>query len=850
MAKIIIAGPSQRIHRFLLPPHSKHVMSHSFPGGGVVLARILRHLVCDDETDKDKQKVIEQEVLEHWEHQLSEKLLKDKDKPSDKDENNKLPDRFIRMAPYAAAPALKKHLKPDTKFLRVDLKEDGDQFYDHVQAAFGIESDKLKRNVIVVGGKHPENAWKGVEYPTMAPPPTQTSNPPGQQAPSSGTDEGKKPEPLKPEKGDVVYILAKSSQELEKHAIYARDKDPDLLIVGHIDVDKLAESYPLQTDTSYERTVGDICRAVRPKDDEQPQQEPAGASVNPTMLETLLRPGVLDHLLIRIGNAACLVASSTQNMKPESLPEQEPPVGGADTSNDPPFTLKLFCHPDRSAPTTFPGLGSMLAYDLLLSAAVVLQMAQTSVEEAKQEVPFELNPLTEKQKEKSGAATGTSVAQVRRSYTDLLEGTRIGVQATYRCFMEGFGIFDPKVEDATHRLLHVKPCAFFGKFINHGIWAQSEGKKSEPSVLHYPEKGKDPGPEITEPTAKMIMGFEVHYDTARSPNKFWRLVVPDENGSREANCQKVSRGYLLEERELPVVDLGSLKLVDRQEVEDYLYLQRLLLSYHEAPKWLRPLCIGVFGQPGAGKSFGVKQLVNEMSGNSDAFSKESITVNLSQVRSLDELADCFHIVRDACLKPPIPLVFFDEFDSSFEERTFGWLKYFLAPMQDGEFFDKGKNYHFGKAIFVFAGGVNHSFAEFNERTRNPDFCDAKGPDFISRLRGILNICSMNKPEGEPDTVEHIYKIRRAVFLKHLLDEKLGKTEPLPLIAGALAKAFLAIPRYKHGARSIEAILDMSNLVRGQTFTHSNLPPRDQLDMHVDAREFLRLAGVLTPLSKS
>lgn|GEM_PF-3089444 len=755
------------------------------------------------------------------------------------------------MAPFAAAPALKKHLKPDTQFLRVDDKEDGDNFYTKVQAAFTMQSPLLLRNVIVVGGDDPKEAWRKVDK-------------------AVGTVT-RKEKPLKSTAGDVVYILAKSSQALIDHASSARKRYQhiEVQIVGHIDVDKLAVNFPLQTDTSYERTVGDICRAVLPTDNDPEQKKADADPKDPTMLETLLGKNGLDHLIIRIGNSACLVASPADKTLPKSNGTEKPSDDQAQSADKSPFVLKLFCHPDRSAPTTFPGLGSMLAYDLLLCAAVVRQMALTNVKKAKDVADFELNPLSEKQKNKAEedrkaekvtrATPESSVKKVEQSYADILEGARIGVQATYRCFIEGFGIFDSKQETKKEDLVNLQPDAFFAKFIRHGIWAQTpppptqtptqtQGKNEQfkPSELQYPEQKPDAA--VKEPPAKMTMGFEVHYETARSPNKFWRMVVPDEGGSKDQNCLNVGNDYLLHGKDLPLVDLGSLQLVDRQEVEDYLYLQRLLLTYHDDAERRRPLCIGVFGQPGAGKSIGVKQLVNEMSGNSGAFSKDSITVNLSQLRSLDELAECFHLVRDACLKPPIPLVFFDEFDSSFEDRTFGWLKYFLAPMQDGEFFSKGKNYHFGKAIFVFAGGVNHSFAEFNERSRNPDFCDAKGPDFISRLRGILNICSMNKPEGEPDTVEHIYRIRRAVFLKYLLEKRLGKLKDL--IAPTLAKAFLTIPRYKHGARSLEAILEMSTFPRDQPFTHSNLPPRDQLDMHVDAREFLRLAGVLTPLSKS
>lgn len=764
-------------------------MSHNFPGGGVILASILNRLVHPK--NKMNNEALCRRALKNWEKELIEWEKLDAPEGG----KNKMPDRFIRLEPFATVPAIKKHLKPDTKFLRVHEKEDGDHFYKHVQRAFYIESDDLKRNVIVIGGEVPAEAWREVDR-------------------ALGSDGNKMP-PLEPAHGDVVLILAKSRDKLIEHAGVARDrysKKAAVVIIGHIDVSKLAEAYPLQTDTSYERTVGDICRATS-QGSENPQ----------TMLDELLQvKGALDHLLIRIGNAACLVAS----------PTEKAPVSDSRQSA-PPFVLKLFCHPDRCAPTTFPGLGYMLAYDMLLCAAVVNQMARVRVANKKKD------------------ADAAHAEDTAACYGQLLEGARIGVQATYRCFVEGFGIFVSDDEAVKRKLVELPADEFFAKFVRHGIQAQKQQPGGELSTLYY-NLTKTPKTAVGEPDPKTILDFKVHYETARSPNKFWRMVVPDKSGTHESHCLEVAISYLEDTQKLPLVDLGKNKLVDRQEVEDYLFLQRLLQSYHEDTKWRQPLCIGVFGQPGAGKSFGVKQLVSEMSGSSEAFSKDSIEVNLSQLRTLKELADCFHKVRDACLQQPIPLVFFDEFDSGFEDRAFGWLKYFLAPMQDGKFFSEGKDYSFGKAIFVFAGGVNHSFAEFNERSRNPDFCNAKGPDFISRLRGILNICSMNKPEGEKEAVEHIYKIRRAVFLRHLLEDRLGKPATgsgRKLIAPALAEAFLTIPRFKHGARSLEAILKMSTAVRGECFTHSNLPPRDQLDMHVDAREFLRLAGVLTTLSK-
>jgi len=88
-------------------------------------------------------------------------------------------------------------------------------------------------------------------------------------------------------------------------------------------------------------------------------------------------------------------------------------------------------------------------------------------------------------------------------------------------------------------------------------------------------------------------------------------------------------------------------------------------------------------------------------------------------------------------------VFFDEFDSPFEGKL-GWLKYFLSPMQDGTFRDGESVHPIGKSIFVFAGGINSTFAAFSQdglkgQEKEQEFKNAKVPDFISRLCGYVNI---------------------------------------------------------------------------------------------------------------
>jgi hypothetical protein len=289
---------------------------------------------------------------------------------------------------------------------------------------------------------------------------------------------------------------------------------------------------------------------------------------------------------------------------------------------------------------------------------------------------------------------------------------------------------------------------------------------------------------------------------------------------------------------VPLARFSDLETLDRSEIESYRGIRSLFYEFVSSKDPVRPLSIAVFGQPGSGKSFGITEIAKDLR---EGTIEHGYVFNLAQFTSIKDLTEALHTVRDVPLRGKVPLVFFDEFDAPFQGQL-GWLKYFLAPMQDGKFKD-GENMHpIGKAIFVFAGGTSDTFEEFRDKFKSSGDTklenEAKLPDFISRLRGYINVIGPD-PVGARDNQAII---RRAVMLRSLLLRKCrhlirnGKVE----IDEGVLHAFLNTPKYEHGVRSMEALIDMSVLVHKKRFERSALPTKDQLQLHVDSDDFLSL----------
>jgi len=287
---------------------------------------------------------------------------------------------------------------------------------------------------------------------------------------------------------------------------------------------------------------------------------------------------------------------------------------------------------------------------------------------------------------------------------------------------------------------------------------------------------------------------------------------------------------------VPSLRFRRLFTVDRNEIESLRNIKKLIEYYVAQKDFINPLSIAVFGLPGSGKSFGVKEISKGVLGHGVPI----LDFNLSQFSGPADLIGAFHQVRDEVLKGNIPVVFWDEFDSA----KYEYLQYLLAPMQDGTFQEGQVTHTIGRCIMIFAGATSYKMEAFGvfdnsrESDKSEDFILKKGPDFISRIHGYINVLGPNpsmiqSANGEwvDDEKDTCYPVRRALFIRQILGLK---ENDQPEIDWGLLNALLKVKKYKHGARSLTNLLkNLKENSAGRKIQRSHLPSNTILNLYLD-----------------
>ena len=353
----------------------------------------------------------------------------------------------------------------------------------------------------------------------------------------------------------------------------------------------------------------------------------------------------------------------------------------------------------------------------------------------------------------------------------------------------------------------------------------------------------------------------------------------------------------------PFAHFGEWDVADPEEIGMFRSLHALMRKYISNENDKKPFGLAVFGAPGSGKSHGVIEIAKHAFNVEKKEDLKLIECNLAQFMEPDDLYRKLMEARSSMTRDgQVPIIFLDEFDAKLGEDEFGWFKHLLAPLQDGTFTYDKTLFHIGKAFIVCAGGLNHSFQEFEWKSSEERYKHAKITDLISRLKWHVNIKGLNPyfpfpledektrdkietlnnaiassnyeidVQEKVDTQTHnvggagnagtptpkkwnlsyenikkmdpLYEIRRAVLLQSLLKSNMStilENDTLNVDLNVL-HALLHIPVYKYGIRSMETIIKMSRPASrdARRFTKSMIPPPAQLEMHVDAAKFYEL----------
>ncbi|OAP58293.1 hypothetical protein AYL99_07383 [Fonsecaea erecta] len=326
---------------------------------------------------------------------------------------------------------------------------------------------------------------------------------------------------------------------------------------------------------------------------------------------------------------------------------------------------------------------------------------------------------------------------------------------------------------------------------------------------------------------------------SRGENRHWSILHHNIGDPVQVACHIVTKGTYSAANWVPITSFGRLLVLDRWETEGFRNIFNAIYEYLSAPQ-IKPLNIGIFGSRGSGKSFATGQVAEAAASAARSGIKiQHLRFNLTQFTNPEDLSVAFNKVRESNLSGFLPLVYINAFDAELSGRPLGWLAHLLPPMHGGRIQDRGELQHVGPAIILLGSSFTTSlekFKDFSKDNSEDRKVLPRAQEFLSCLHAFVNVIGLDKVD-EPDV---LYPVRRAVVLRALLEErepKLKMGEGISIDQSVL-DGLLLTPTYRHGLRSLKAIIALSKVTGKRHFERAALPPEAQLGLHLDYPTFM------------
>ncbi len=205
----------------------------------------------------------------------------------------------------------------------------------------------------------------------------------------------------------------------------------------------------------------------------------------------------------------------------------------------------------------------------------------------------------------------------------------------------------------------------------------------------------------------------------------------------------------------------------------------------------------MIAEPGSGKSHLIKCIARKMSNMGIC----AVDFNMSQVRSIDDMAQSLEQVRNLKITDKLPILFLDEIDS--DVANYSRL---LPLLWDGNIQARQQELKMGKIVLVLAASTAEVINTIKETKslKNEDITgnsSNKLIDLLSRINGgIIEIPKLEEKKNKRDR-----RVDKICLSLSILQNRFGNN--LRHVPWSLLR-FIGLTKFRYNVRSITHLIDL------------------------------------------